>query len=122
MLEFGAELSDIYAEVYELELQREKKNLKKLNQLAMKSIQNGSVFTDIIYKKDDPEEKFEYIQTMLNLELNTGSKLTKYITADPRERVLLTKQALDRYKLIHAYIKEYMAYKKFSSLDQVESD
>jgi len=84
MLEFGAELSDIYGELYELELKKKQKSMEKLNSHALKSIQNGNIFTSIIYKKDDPSEKFEYVTTMLNLELNAGSKLTKFITSDPK--------------------------------------
>jgi len=33
-----------------------------------------------VYKKEDPQEKFEYLTTMLNLELTVCSKLTKWIT------------------------------------------
>ena len=80
MMEFGAELSDIYNDLYKIEINKKKKNINRINELAMKSIENGNVFTDIIYTKDDPEEIFEYVQTMLNLELNTASKLTKIIT------------------------------------------
>ena len=58
---------------------------------------NGTVFTNIVYGKEDPAEKFEYVNTMLNLELNAGSKLTKIITADPKERISNVKVALDKY-------------------------
>ena len=83
MMEFGAELSDIYGELYEIELKKPKKKMEDLNKYAEKCIQNSDVFTSIIYKKDDLDDKFEYFYTMLNLELSKASKLTKWLTADP---------------------------------------
>ena len=97
MMEFGAELSDIYGDLYELEVANPKKSMQKLNLYALKSIENGTVFTCLVYPKDDPADKFEYVQTMLNLELNAGSKLTKLITADPKKRVSNTHKAFLRY-------------------------
>ena len=82
---------------------------------------NGNIFTDILYKKEDPEERFEYVQTMLNLELNSGSKYTKLITADPKERVQFTKMALERYQKLDSYIRDYLSFKKISSLDKLEN-
>ena len=37
---------------------------------------------------------------MLNLELTVNSKLTKWITSNERERIELTKTALENYKRI----------------------
>jgi len=122
MLEFGAELSDIYGELFELELKKKQKSMEKLNKLALKSIENGNVFTSIIYKKDDPSEKFEYVQSMINLELSAGSKLTKYITADVKERLQKTKEALDKYNELNAYIQEYFKFKKINTVSEVESE
>ena len=121
MLEFGAELSDIYSDIYELELQKKTPNFKKIIQYGQKSIQNGDVFLSIIYAKEDPQEKFEYVQTMLNLELNAGSKLTKQPTNEPRERLELTKQAYDRYLRINKYVQEYLAYKQLKSVSDIDN-
>jgi hypothetical protein len=43
-----------------------------------------------VYTKED-QEKFEYVVTMLNLELSVASKLTKWLTADGQERIAKTK-------------------------------
>lgn len=91
-----------------------------MNRLAQKSIENGRYFCDIIYKKDVPDDKFAYHQAMLNLELSTGSKLTKWITADPKERIEKTTQALEIYKKLNKYIEEYMAFKEVKNLDDIE--
>ena len=60
--------------------------MDQLNLMAQKCKDNADIFTSICYGKD-AEEKFEYLNTMLNLELSVASKLTKWITADPRERI-----------------------------------
>ena len=83
MMEFGAELSDIYGELYELEIKKPTKKMEDINKMASKCIENADVFTSIIYKKEDKEDKFEYFHTMLNLELSKASKLTKWLTAEP---------------------------------------
>ena len=97
MMEFGAELSDIYGDLYELEVAKPKKNAGVMNSMAAKCIENAHVFTDIVYKKEDAEEKFEYLTSMLNLELSAASKLTKFITQDLSELIDKTKQALEIY-------------------------
>lgn len=96
-MEFGAELSDIYGDLYELEVQKPKKNAEMMNSTAAKCIENAHIFTSIVYKKDDDAEKFEYITSMLNLELSAASKLTKYITSDLTELIAKTKEALEIY-------------------------
>jgi hypothetical protein len=60
MLEFAAELADIYSEMYELEIRKPKKSMSNINKVASKCIENSFYFTDIIYKKEDKSEKFEY--------------------------------------------------------------
>ena len=80
MMEFGSELSEIYSDLYDLELRKKKKSLEAILAAANKSIENSNTFTSIIYQKDDPNDKFEYVTSMLNLELSVTSKLTKWIT------------------------------------------
>ena len=60
-MEFGAELADIYSDLYEYELKKPTKNGVELNSVAAKCTQNGNVFTSIVYKKHDDEDKYEYI-------------------------------------------------------------
>ena len=87
MLEFAAELAEVYSDLYELCLKKPKKTIKEINALAEKSIKNSTFFTTAIHAKDDPADKFEYFQSMLNLELGVASKLTKWFTSDPQERI-----------------------------------
>jgi hypothetical protein len=68
-----------------------------------------------VYKKEDPLEKFEYLTTMLNLELTVCSKLTKWITQDGREKIEKTKSALDIYKKIFDYVNQYAKYKNLNT-------
>jgi hypothetical protein len=111
MMEFGAELADIYSELYELEIKKTKKSMTNINRLASKCIENSYYFTDIVYKKEDKAEKFEYVSTILNLELSVASKLTKWFTSDAQERIDKTKTALDIYKKLIAFIEEYKEFK-----------
>ena len=111
MLEFAAELADIYSELYELELKKPKKSMSTINRIASKCIENSYFFVDTIYKKEDKSEKFEYAQSILNLELSVASKLTKWMTSDPQERIDKTKIALEIYKKLQVYIEEYKEYK-----------
>lgn len=122
MMEFGAELSEIYSDVYDLECRKEKKSFEDINAAAQKSIENANAFTSIIYKKDDPSDKFEYATSMLNLELSVTSKLTKWITADGRERIDKTKQAYDIYLKIDKYVAEWMAYKNYAKVEDIPEE
>jgi len=76
MMEFGAELADIYSDQYDIEKRKPKKSFEAINLVGKKSIENADRFTSIIYKKDDPADKFEYLTAMLNLELAVCQKLT----------------------------------------------
>jgi len=91
MMEFGADLADSYGDLYDCELAKDKKNLQEINRVAAKCIENANLFTSIVYGKEDKEDKFEYVIPMLNHELSVASKLSKWITADARERIDKTK-------------------------------
>ena len=97
-MEFGAELSDAYSDLYEYELKKAKKSAEKLNEYALKSIKNGDAFTSIVYKKEDQADKFEYVSTMLNLELNKASKLSKLIVYEDQQRINMIKESLNVYR------------------------
>jgi len=45
MMEFGAELADIYGDLYEIEISKPKKSMEKINSLAVKLINNANAFT-----------------------------------------------------------------------------
>ena len=61
-MEFAAELSDIYGELFELEMKRplypNKPN--ELNRLGEKSIENGRRFCDYVYAYDE-DARYEYL-------------------------------------------------------------
>ena len=120
-MEFGAELSEIYGELYEIEIKKPKKSLVNININAEKAIKNANVFTSIVYTKDD-NEKFEYLNPMLNLELSVASKLTKWFTADGSERIAKTKEALDIYCKLDKFVQDYMKYKSFTRLEEIENE
>lgn len=115
MMEFGAELSEIYSDIYDIEWRKKKKSLQAIHAAAKMSIENANSFTTIIYKKDDPADKYEYVPSMLNLELSVTSKLTKWVTNDAQELINKTKEAYDIYLRIDKFIKEWMEYKKYAT-------
>jgi len=80
------------------------------------------MFVKIVYGKEDPEEKFEYVASMLNLELSAGSKETKWFTSDGRERIAKTKAALDRYIRVHKYIQEYYKFKGIWGINDIKNE
>lgn len=116
MMEFGAELADIYGDLYEFEISKPKKSMEDINRIASKLIENANAFTSLAYTKED-SEKFEYLTTMLNLELSVASKLTKWFTADGQERITKTKQALLIYQKLHQFVKDYMKYKQIKEIE-----
>jgi len=122
MMEFSAELADAYGDLYEIETRKAKKSLEAINQVAGKCIENVDMFTKLVYPKEDPDDKFEYLASMLNLELSAGSKETKWLTADGRERIEKTKAALDRYKRLHEYIKGYFKFKGIQSAKEIDNE
>lgn len=122
MMEFGADLADAYGDLYELYIAKDIKNMDEINNAAAKCIENANMFTSIVYTKDDPEDKFEYMIPMLNNELSVTSKLSKWFTPDLKERIDKTKEALDIYKKLDKYIKEYMIYKKITTVDEIENN
>lgn len=60
--------------------------------------------------------------SMLNLELSVTSKLTKWITADPRERIDKTKQAYDIYLRIDKYVADWMSFKKYAKVEDIPEE
>ena len=53
----------------------------------------------------------------MNLEFIVVDKLTKWITADPKERIDKTKEALDVYKKVEKFILEYLEFKGYKDID-----
>uniref|UniRef100_A0A7S3CST0 KIF-binding protein n=1 Tax=Strombidium rassoulzadegani TaxID=1082188 RepID=A0A7S3CST0_9SPIT len=122
LMEFGAELSEIYGELYEIELRKPRKAAVRLNELAAKSMENAALFTQPVYARPEDADRFDYFPTVLNLELSGASKLTKWITADPRERIAKTKDALDIYLKLQLYVKDYFKFKGISGEAEVEDE
>ena len=52
-MEFGAEIADIYGDLYEIEINKQKKSMDKINDIATKMIKNANAFTSIAYTKED---------------------------------------------------------------------
>lgn len=59
---------------------------------------------------------------MINLELSSASKMTKYVTTDFKELISRTKQALDVYTKLNTFIEGYLKYKKIEKLEDLENE
>jgi len=89
MQEFNVELVEIYAELYDLRnedltngtAKRTKAKLLQLNEYARKCIECAQDVTKVIYAIDD-EGKFDYLQAVLNMELQCASKYSKLMESD----------------------------------------
>ena len=85
--EMSAELSEIYSNKFDLIYEPIQQGIKKLtkkskeecNEACWKSIEHSKFVCETIYKSED---KFEYVQPILNMELQAASRLTKIYYKD----------------------------------------
>ena len=83
------ELVEIYAELFDMKtedlmkgtVKRSKKSIKEVNDLARNTIECAKEVSKVIYKTED-DSKFEYLQAVLNMELQCASKYAKLIETD----------------------------------------
>jgi len=69
-----------------------KKVKAETNECGRRCIEHSRYVVDKIYKSED--DKFEYVQVVINMELQTASRFTKIFPADTKEQVENMKQAL----------------------------
>ena len=81
----------MYAELYEMrredldkgKVKRTKKSIKQMNDLARNVITSAKTVTAFIYAiPADDKARFEYLQGLLNMELQCASKYAKLVETD----------------------------------------
>lgn len=110
--EMAAELSEIYTAkfsmLYDPVEQGKKKATKKLkaecNLACRKSIEYSKFVCDSIYKSDD---KYEFVQAVINMELNASSRWTKIFAEDLKEQVQNMKNAYEGYERLRKFVNEF---------------
>lgn len=68
----------------------------QLNELAKSCIHCSREVTSVIYKIDD-DGKFDYLQAVLNMELQCASKFSKLIEADPAVSIQNLQESMSSY-------------------------
>jgi len=127
MQEFAVELTDCYSCLFDLQLEdlqsgrvkKSKKAYEKLNKQARLCIENTKYVTDIVYKSDD---KFDYLQAVLNMELQSATKWTKIIEGDMKSMLKNMQESLDCYERSRKFVNDYKKDKGFTSDEQLTKD
>lgn len=89
--EMSAELAETYSFKFDLLYeplsegkQKATKRIKaECNAACLKSIEHAKYVVDTIYKSED--DKFEYVQAVINMELQAASRYTKIFPVDVKE-------------------------------------
>ena len=71
--------------------------------MCNKSIENAKYVTETIYKSDD---KFAYVQAVMNMELQAASRYTKIFCNTPEEQVENMKLALRSYEKVRSFVNQ----------------
>lgn len=79
-----------------------KKIKAEANECGKKCIEHSRYVVDTIYKSED--DKFEYVQAVINMELQMASRFTKLFPADTKEQVENMKQALQAYERARSFV------------------
>jgi hypothetical protein len=82
------------------------------NSWAQLSIKNAQFVAESIYKSDD---KFDYLQAILNMELQSANKHSKIYEPDPVKYMVNVQASLKCYKRACDFVKEYMKDKELTA-------
>lgn len=124
--EMSAELSEIYTAKFQMIFEPieagQKKATKKAkaecNKACKLSIQNAKFVVDSVYKSDD---KFEFVQAVINMELNIASRYTKIFPEDMKEQVENMKAALVAYERLRKFVTDFRKHKNATTDKEVLS-
>ena len=98
-------------------MKKTKKRIAELNSLLKTSIENAREVCDVLSKHED---KFDYLQAILNMELHTASRYGKIIESDFDKAIENFKNSLETYKRARAFVEEYKKKKEFKSDEELE--
>ena len=123
------ELVEIYSELYDMrkddiDMNRVKKTKARIvetNDLARKCIECSRSVTKVIYAIED-DSKFEYLQAVLNMELQCASKFAKLVEKDPLVAMANLQESVKAYTAARNFINAYKTAKKLSSDADLNKD
>lgn len=119
--EFNVELVEIYAELYDLrrddidkgKVKRTKAKIVELNNLARKTIECSKAVTKVIYAIEE-DSKFDYLQAVLNMELQCASKYAKLVETDNEIAIKNLQESIKSYTAARKFINDYKKAKKIA--------
>ena len=122
MQEFNVELVEIYAELYDLRkddldknrVKRTKARIVQLNDLARKTITCSKAVTKVIYAIEE-STKFDYLQAVLNMELQCASKYAKLVENDHDVAIENLQESIKSYSAARKFINDYKTAKKIAT-------
>lgn len=129
MTEFNVELVELYAETFDLKTEdlmqgktkKTKKTIGVVNDLARKVISCSKDVTKAIYKVEEAS-KFDYLQVVLNMELQCASKYAKLVESDPNIAISNLQKSIESYSAARKFINDFKTFKKFGSDAELSED
>jgi len=119
----------MYAELYDMRkddidqnrVKRTKARIVEANDLARKCIDCSRLVTKVIYAIED-DSKFDYLQAVLNMELQSASKFAKLVENDPVVAMANLQESIKSYTAARNFINAYKSAKKISSDADLNKD
>ena len=120
---------EIYAELYDLRnedmtkgtVKRTKAKVVELNGLARSCIETSKEVTKVIYAIED-EAKFDYLQAVLNMELQCASKYAKLVENDTEISIQNLKESIKSYTAARKFINDYKVAKKIKTDSEMKEE
>ena len=106
-------------DIDEGKVKRTKARVLEVNAVAKKCIYYSQILCDTVYKS---EEKFGFVQAVLNMELQCASKYAKLVEKDTMSHIENLKMAVKSYENARKFLNEYKAEKKFKTNEEMGKD
>ena len=99
-------------------MKKTKKRINELNSLLKNSIENGREVCKVLSAHED---KFDYLQAILNMELACASRYGKLVETDFDKAIENLKNSLEAYKRCRSFVEEYKKKKEYKSDKELDS-
>jgi hypothetical protein len=122
------ELTDLYSALFELRweelnsgsMQMSLPAITECNAWGRDSIKFARYMAQTVY--DTTDDKFRYLQAILNMELSSANKWGKLYEPDQEKYMLHLKYQLECYERVMIYVKEYLADKGLTTIHQLTTE
>ena len=114
---YGELYDDRLADLEAGKVKKTKKRINELNTLLRDSIENATAVAKTLTAS---EEKFDYLQAILNMELSCASRYGKITETEIDKGIENMKNSLAAYKRARLYVDDYKKKKEFKSDKELE--